>query len=65
MKSIAKCNMCGFVYEYNVPIHKIKCKSCGSNKSLSVRQGPDVLQLISRLTGMGSIMFFRNWNLVA
>ena len=59
MKSIAKCNKCGFVYKYFTRPAKIKCRGCGSNESLSIRQGFDVLALIRR--GIGCEFFHKHW----
>ncbi len=61
--SIAKCNGCGFVYKYHEKPAKIRCKSCGSNKSLSVRSGKPVLVLL-RIC-LGSIDYFYNWYRIA
>ena len=63
MKSIAKCNKCGFVYKYNKKPAKIRCRACGSNESLSIRQGVDVFGLIRRLEGC--IAFSKAWPKIA
>ena len=66
MKSIAKCNKCGFVSHYSLSPSRIKCKSCGSNESLSVREGPDVRAWYFRVgLTLGSVGMFNRWCEVA
>ncbi len=65
MKSIAKCNKYGFVYKYTQRPSEIRCRGCGSNESLSVRQGIDVISLLRTLIGQSCQDYFRLWHKLA